>query len=140
ERELEAIQFLLHKSIPGHEETFYEVSETEIQPGDIVLFPIENLQSLYCLFKHAAVYVGDGEVIHFQGLKDKSSTGWVSKEGFHALKKARGKFQIWRKRGGIKVNEFRARVRQAMNSIAYYDLGTNNCIHFALWLLGLEDF
>ncbi|KFV61095.1 hypothetical protein N307_11170, partial [Dryobates pubescens] len=140
ERELEAIQFLLHKSIPGHEETFYEVSETEIQPGDIVLFPIENLQSLYCLFKHAAVYVGDGEVIHFQGLKDKSSTGRVSKEGFHALKKARGKFQIWRKRGGIKVNEFRARVRQAMNNVAYYNLGTKHCIHFALWLLGLEDF
>ncbi|XP_054244171.1 uncharacterized protein LOC128972319 [Indicator indicator] len=111
-----------------------------MQPGDIVLVPIQSSVSLYPIFKHAAVYIGDGEVIHFQGLQGKSGTGRISKEGFPAMKDERGKFQIWRKRGGVDLDDFDRKVKNAMQCKAKYHLSTNNCIHFALWLLGLADF
>ncbi|XP_064013252.1 uncharacterized protein LOC135182767 isoform X2 [Pogoniulus pusillus] len=133
----ETVTFVLHKSIPDHEEVFENVPEGEIQPGDILLFPTEDSGSL---FKHAAVYLGDTEVIHFQGVAGEENTGQISKEGFQAMKKVRGKCQVYRKRGGIKVNEFRMKVREVMNSTGSYYPGSNNCIHFALWLLDLTDF
>ncbi|XP_068000255.1 uncharacterized protein [Melanerpes formicivorus] len=138
ERLYNAIQFLLRKRISGHGKVFDEVTEEEMQPGDIVLVPMDDKNPLYCLFKHAAVYIGDGEVIQFQG--STGEPGQISKEGFQAMKMATQKCQIYRKRGGIDLNDFHSKVREAMHSKAKYHLGTNNCIHFALWLLGLADF
>ncbi|XP_064013255.1 uncharacterized protein LOC135182769 isoform X2 [Pogoniulus pusillus] len=139
-RSSESIQFLWFKSLPGYGKLFYAVSEREIQPGDIVLVPIEDWRHLDFLFKHAAVYLGDGEVIHFQGRGDKNGVGVASKQGFEAMKKERGKYKIYRKRGGIDLDEFQSRVKEAMNSEAKYHTVYNNCIHFALWLLGLGNF
>lgn len=46
---------------------FEEVSESKMQPGDIVLFPKLRLNGKPSeVIKHAGVYCGDGEVIHFQ--------------------------------------------------------------------------
>ncbi|XP_064013249.1 uncharacterized protein LOC135182766 [Pogoniulus pusillus] len=140
ERQFQAIQFLLLKTIPGRDVVFDNVPESEMQPGDILLVPIQSDNPIHCLFKHAAVYLGKGEVIHFQGLADESNTGLVSKEGFRAMRRQRGECQVYRKRGGINRRELKRRVTQAMNSKSQYHPGTNNCIHFALWLLGLSDF
>ncbi|XP_054244073.1 uncharacterized protein LOC128972228 isoform X1 [Indicator indicator] len=140
QRMYNAIQFLLRKSIPGHGKVFDKVPEAEMQPGDIILVPMQDKNLLYCLFKHAAVYIGDGELIHFQEISGQGSNGQISKEGFQAMKMATRNYQIYRKRGGIDLNDFRSKVKEAMHSEAEYHLGTNNCIHFALWLLGLADF
>lgn len=56
------------------------------------------------------------------------------------MKKKRGKCEIYRKKGGINLDDFRRKVREAMNNEAKYDYRRNNCIHFALFLLGLVDF
>lgn len=56
------------------------------------------------------------------------------------MKKERGKCEIYRKKGGINLNDFRSKVREAMNSEGNYHFCKNNCIHFALFLLGLADF
>lgn len=43
-----------------------EVSENSIEAGDIVLFNMQSSSNAAFGFKHAVVYCGDGEVIHFQ--------------------------------------------------------------------------
>ncbi|XP_068000253.1 uncharacterized protein [Melanerpes formicivorus] len=135
-----AIQFQLHKKIPGHGKVFRYVEGREKQPGDIVLIPIDNWVSHYSFLRHAAVYLGDGEVIHFQRVDDKNDTGLVSKESYQAARNLVKKIEVWRQRGGIDLDVLNRNVREAMNSEAKYCTGTNNCIHFALWLLGLVDF
>ncbi|OPJ89169.1 hypothetical protein AV530_009543 [Patagioenas fasciata monilis] len=127
-------------SLPGHGDVFEEVSESELQPGDILLFPESSANFISrALFKHAVVYCGDGEVIHFQST-GRGHSGLISKQGFEALKKERGECHIYRKKGGVDLNDLRSKVRIAMDSEAEYSLCTNNCIHFALSLLGLEEF
>ncbi|XP_074457676.1 uncharacterized protein LOC141748885 isoform X2 [Larus michahellis] len=139
-REYQTIQFLLSKSTPKHGNVFEEVSESTLTPGDILLFPLDVTYGGLCSsFKHAAVYCGDGEVIHFQNTS-KGKSGRISKEGFRPMKKERGKCQVYRKKGGIDLDNFYSKVREVMNCEAKYYLGTNNCIHFALYLLGLVDF
>ncbi|KAK2524609.1 hypothetical protein Q9233_009538 [Columba guinea] len=139
-REYTSIKFLWSKSLPGHEDIFEEVSESELQPGDILLFPESNANFISrALFKHAVVYCGDGEVIHFQST-GRGHIGLISKQGFEALKKERGECHIYRKKGGVDLNDLQSKVRTAMDSEAEYSLRTNNCIHFALSLLGLEKF
>ncbi|XP_054692905.1 uncharacterized protein LOC129210755 isoform X2 [Grus americana] len=125
----------------GDKKIFEEVSESNLQPGDIVLFPFINISGVNnIIFQHAAVYCGDGEVIHFQRTAFFGKSGLISKEGFEAMKKERGKCRILRKKGGINLNDFRCKVRKAMNGEAYYDLCKNNCIHFALYLLDMAEF
>ncbi|XP_064013253.1 uncharacterized protein LOC135182768 [Pogoniulus pusillus] len=134
----ETIHFMLYKSIPGQGEVFQEVAETAPQPGDILLFPLSSYGSCSSLFRHAAVCCGDAEVIHFQNTDVQKNVGRISKEGFHALRRERGSCLMYRKRDGIDLKEFHGKVREAMHSTGSYYPGTNNCIHFALWLLGLE--
>ncbi|KAK2539143.1 uncharacterized protein LOC135575261 [Columba livia] len=137
-REYTSIKFLWSKSLPGHEDIFEEVSESKLQPGDILLFPESNANFISrALFKHGAVYCWDGEVIHFQSA-DRGHIGLISKQGFEALKRERGECHIYRKKGGVDLNDLWSKVR--MDSEAEYSLCTNNCIHFALSLLGLEKF
>ncbi|XP_074736448.1 uncharacterized protein LOC141948189 isoform X2 [Strix uralensis] len=140
ERLKETIEFLLFKSVDWYGEVFREVQESELQPGDIVLFPMDTSSGASRSFKHAAVYCGKGEVIHFQNTESKKSDGQITKEGFKAMKKKRGKCWIYRKNGRINLNYFYSKVREAMNSEAKYDFCKNNCIHFALHLLDLVPF
>ncbi|XP_065497521.1 uncharacterized protein LOC135992356 [Caloenas nicobarica] len=144
-------RFLLLRSVPGHGEILEEVSESELQPGDIVLFPMDGSNNFMfrAIFKHAAVYCGDGEVIHFLDTDAPDSKGrnfsskcrgQIVKSGYKALRKERGQCRIYRKKGGVDLNDFHSRVRRAMDSEADYNACTNNCIHFALSLLGLEEF
>ncbi|XP_065497945.1 uncharacterized protein LOC135992585 [Caloenas nicobarica] len=144
------LKFLLFKSIPGHGDIFEEVSERDLQPGDILLFPLESSsEKVNNVFKHAAVYCGDEEVIHFLGTSTTSTLDLISsrrfrgeivKSGYNTLKKDRGKCEIYRKKGGVNLNDLRNEIQKAMASEAEYSLYTNNCIHFALSLLGLQEF
>ncbi|KAM6304523.1 uncharacterized protein O3Q21_015149 isoform 2-T3 [Podargus strigoides] len=141
ERSCQALEFLFHKSVPGHGEIFEEVSDGTLQPGDIMIFPF--LSSSGCIgssFIHAAVYCGDGEVIHLQKKSLWNKKGRIIKEGLNAMKRERGKYLIRRKKGGIDLDDFYRKVRDVMSSEAKYSLGENNCIHFALYLLGLVKF
>ncbi|KAF1571439.1 UNVERIFIED_CONTAM: hypothetical protein FQV16_0014256, partial [Eudyptes robustus] len=141
QREYETIEFLLFKRIPGHGAVFEKVSESNLQPGDILLFRMNISPGiLSSSFIHVAVYCGGREVIHFQNTRKRKNTGRISKESFKAMEKERGKCQIYRKIGGIDPKDFHRKVREAMNMEARYHLGNNNCIHFALYLLGLVDF
>nr|XP_021136990.1 uncharacterized protein LOC102099049 [Columba livia]XP_021136991.1 uncharacterized protein LOC102099049 [Columba livia] len=149
-REYTSIKFLWSKSLPDHGVIFEEVSEQDLQPGDIVLFPMMSSYKMCSkVFQHAAVYCRDGEVIHFLVGSDTTSLGQISgftyegmivKSGFIALKNKRGKCKIYRKKGGVNRNDLDSEVEKAMNSEAKYSLYKNNCIHFALSLLGLEEF
>ncbi|XP_064013257.1 uncharacterized protein LOC135182771 [Pogoniulus pusillus] len=138
-RQYEMTKFLLHKRTPGHGEVFDVVPEGEVQPGDILLFPTEDSGSLGSFFRHAAVYRGDGDVIHFQGMAGKRDSGRVTMEDLEAMRRERGEWRIYRKRGGIDRGDFRRKVREAVNRDSSADLPYNNCIHFALWLLGLDN-
>ncbi|KAK2539144.1 hypothetical protein Q9966_004895 [Columba livia] len=137
-----SLKFLFTKSIPGHGEIFEQVLSGTLQPGDILLFPLDGSNSTIAqaLLRHAAVFCGNGEVIHFQGIDCKESPGVISKEGLVKMRKNRGPFDVYRKKDGVVLKEFNNRVRTAMNSKAKYDPYTNNCIHFALYLLGLQEF
>lgn len=141
QRERQTLQFLFFKSIPECGEVFEEVSESTLQPGDVLLFPFDTTSGVSSSsFRHAAVYCGEGEVIHFQNTHSWGKSGRIIKEGFRAMKKQRGKCQIYRKKSGIDLNDFRSKVKEAMNSEANYYPNKNNCIHFALYLLDLVDF
>ena len=76
----------------------------------------------------------------FPGTIPFGKSGLISKEGFNAMKKERGKCRILQKKGGINFNDFHCKVRKAMNGEAYYSLRRNNCIHFALYLLDMAEF
>lgn len=66
EKTTEMKDFLLHDVLRDREHIFMEVSEKSIKIGDIVLFNMESSSSTSTIFKHATVYCGEGEVIHFQ--------------------------------------------------------------------------
>ncbi|XP_010282052.1 PREDICTED: uncharacterized protein LOC104618210, partial [Phaethon lepturus] len=124
---------MLKKCLIASSKIVEEVAESKMQPGDILLFPMDIKKGLCSSsFKHAAVYCGDGEVIHFQNTSFWGNSGRISKEGFRAMKRERGKCQIYRKKGGINLSDFKSKVREAMESEASYHLGENNCIQFAL--------
>ncbi|KAK2539138.1 hypothetical protein Q9966_004890 [Columba livia] len=144
-------RFLLFKSVHGQGEIFTEVSDSELHPGDILLFPLDRSNNIVVqmIFKHAAVYCGDDEVIHFVAtgtqrkrdvISSRTTSGVIAKEGLVKMEKERGKYLIYRKIDGVNLNDFRRKVKEAMNSEAEYCASKNNCIHFALSLLGLEEF
>nr|XP_025971799.1 uncharacterized protein LOC112992773 [Dromaius novaehollandiae] len=140
-RLFETIRFVLRKSIPAYGVVFETIQDDEPQIGDIMLFPMMYKSiSSGRIFTHAAVYCGDGEVIHFQRTDFMRNKGCVSKEGYRAMRKERGKGQIYRKIDGVNLEAFKIRVREVMNAEAEYSLTTTNCIHFALYLLGLVKF
>ncbi|KAM6257510.1 uncharacterized protein LJ264_007710 [Porphyrio hochstetteri] len=116
---------------------FKKVSEHELQPGDLLLVPIEKSTASMFAYLHAAAYCGEGEIIHLQKVNDKPR---ISKEGYEAMKRQRKGFKIFRKKGGINRSEFLRKVREAMNWKTEYNLWTNNCIRFALHLVDLADF
>ncbi|KAM6302973.1 uncharacterized protein O3Q21_014250 isoform 2-T2 [Podargus strigoides] len=134
-------EFLFYKSVPGHGEIFEDVSDGTLEPGDILLFhSISRPDCLSSNFIHAAVYCGDGEVIHFQNTSSWRNKTRISKDGLRIIQKEKGNFLTRRKKGGINLDDFYSKVREVMNSEAKYSSGENNCIHFALYLLGLADF
>ncbi|XP_064933254.1 uncharacterized protein LOC135580591 isoform X2 [Columba livia] len=144
-------RFLLFKSVRGHGQIFKVLSESELHPGDILLFPVDGSNNIVVqmIFKHAAVYCGDDEVIHFVGtntqrkrdvISSRKTSGVIAKEGLVKMEKERGKYLIYRKKDGVNLSDFWRKVKEAMNSEAEYCASKNNCIHFALSLLGLEKF
>ncbi|KAK2539142.1 hypothetical protein Q9966_004893 [Columba livia] len=143
------LKFLLFKTILGHGDVFEEVSERDLQPRDLLLFPWDSSSGyLSNTFKHAAVYCGDREIIQFLStcigsisdmVSGRRTPGLISKEGFETVKSQLGQCRIYRKKGGGETSDFQRKVRKAMNSEAEYNAFKSNCIHFALSLLGLEE-
>lgn len=131
------------------------------QPGDLFLFQFQ-IPVPVTFLAHVGVYCGQGEIIQYEGtmstrpvsLTDMISTedlyrilqrlqgyveGVVYKEGLHAMKHSRKLLRVLRKRGGVDTKVLERRVREAMNSIPPpYHLLKNNCVHFALKLLGMN--
>ncbi|OXB59360.1 hypothetical protein ASZ78_016101, partial [Callipepla squamata] len=139
ERTAQMTEFLLRDFIPRYEEVFINVLERNMQAGDLVLLNIESSSSPSIIFKHAAVYCGEGEVIHFQDTGNLRR-GRIIKEGFQVMKDQRGKCQVLRKKSGVNPETFKNKVKLLMNSTAEYRLLRNNCINFALYLLDLGRF
>ncbi|KAA0724650.1 hypothetical protein E1301_Tti015313 [Triplophysa tibetana] len=116
-----------------------------LRTGDLILRTGENKPG--SLFYHAGVYSGNEEVIDFSfqteeghslpswsaSLKGKGS---VSKTGRHLFTQNKP-FCVLRLRSGIPKN-FNDIVQKAMNHEEDYNLLTNNCLHFALRLLGVR--
>uniref|UniRef100_A0A8B9NR37 Uncharacterized protein n=1 Tax=Apteryx owenii TaxID=8824 RepID=A0A8B9NR37_APTOW len=67
QRLCETVQFLFNESVPGYGKIFELVKDGEPEIGDIILFPMQSSKNcLGVIFKHATVYCGEGEVVHFQ--------------------------------------------------------------------------
>ncbi|XP_042741664.1 uncharacterized protein LOC122187874 isoform X1 [Lagopus leucura] len=139
EKARETRDFLLRDVLPNYKNILVEVSENSIEAGDIVLFNMQSSSNAAFSFKHAVVYCGDGEVIHFHNINN-SSAGLIRKEGFQLMRQKRGKGKVLRKKDGINPETFNRKVKELMNSTAKYNLFENNCINFALYLLDLGDF
>ncbi|KAM7151418.1 uncharacterized protein RBU57_012075 [Macrochelys suwanniensis] len=56
------------------------------------------------------------------------------------MERTRGKYQIVRLKQGINEEAFLKKVDVMLNAKTTYNCLTNNCIHFALSLLGTEEF
>lgn len=131
---------------------FQEVGleEGNPQPGDLFLFEFQFPVPVPFV-AHVGVYCGQGEIIHFEctisiegldGMLQRLQgylEGVVYKQGLCAMKHSRKLLRVLRKRGGIDPKVLEGRVREAMNSIPPpYHLVENNCVHFALKLLGMN--
>ncbi|XP_050010098.1 uncharacterized protein [Alexandromys fortis] len=125
-------------------ENFHEVDlgKEKPQPGDLFLFELLTPKAQY-FGAHVGVYCGHDEIIHFMA-KSLMETfvedceGVVYKEGLHQLKRSRKLLRVLRKRGGVDIKLLERRVYEAMNrDPPHYNIKNNNCVHFALKLLGM---
>ncbi|XP_050009926.1 uncharacterized protein [Alexandromys fortis] len=140
------LKFFSEEFIGQH---FQEVGleEGNPQPGDLFLFEFQFPVPVPFV-AHVGVYCGQGEIIHFEGRGSTDSIrqklqgyleGVVYKQGLLAMKHSRKLLRVLRKRGGVDPKVLERRVREAMNSIPPpYHLVENNCVHFALKLLGMN--
>ncbi|XP_068000443.1 uncharacterized protein [Melanerpes formicivorus] len=128
--------FFLCEALLGQHFDVVPNGMAEPQPGDLFLFPLTSgIPGWWGA--HAGVYCGDGEIIHLEGSSGTSPSGIVAKHGKSHLLRTRGPAKVLRRKGGLDVAALQRRVRAAMQQAVEYDLGTCNCIHFALSLLGL---
>ncbi|KAM6060068.1 uncharacterized protein LJ206_014490 [Theristicus caerulescens] len=106
------------------------------QLGDLFLFPLASGAPAGG-GAHAAVYCGDGEIIHLEGSSGTSPSGIVAKHGKSHLLRTRGPAKVLQRKGGLDAAALQHRIRAAMDQAVEYDAVTCNCVHFALTLLGL---
>ncbi|RMB94499.1 hypothetical protein DUI87_29310 [Hirundo rustica rustica] len=108
----------------------------EPQPGDLFLFPLASKGFGWCC-AHAGIYCGDGEIIHLEGSSEMTPSGIVAKHGKSHLLRTKGSPKVLRRKKGLDVAALQRRIRVAMDQPVEYNAITNNCIHFALALLGM---
>ncbi|KAL1277148.1 hypothetical protein QQF64_023821 [Cirrhinus molitorella] len=137
-----------HKEFDKIMEGTGNISEHDIsmlKDGDLIL---RNKKSFICLFYHAGIYCGNSEeVIEFSA---KLQQGWTavascsSSDVDGGVTKAHvtnfigeKPYIVLRLRYGI-PKDFAQRVKVAMKSQKKYNLLDNNCLQFALDLLGLS--
>ncbi|XP_074925566.1 uncharacterized protein LOC116831271 isoform X2 [Chelonoidis abingdonii] len=125
------ISFLLKATFNSFE-FFEDVSKENLQLGDIILFPIRTSPK-FSSWKHAGVYYGNKKVIHF-------NREGISIQGIDAMEGPREKHQILRLKQGINEEAFLKKADAMLKAKTTYDCFTNNCIHFALFLLDMEEF
>ncbi|XP_035297533.1 uncharacterized protein LOC113831894 isoform X2 [Cricetulus griseus] len=125
-----------------------ELDQGDPQPGDLYLFQLQSAK-VQQFAAHVGVYCGHGEIIHFEGKNPggsevemlvNSCEGVVHKEGLQWLKQSRNLIRVLRKRGGVDCKMLEQRVQNAMSSKPpEYHPTKNNCMHFALGLLGMDS-
>ncbi|KAH1183573.1 uncharacterized protein LOC123344360 [Mauremys mutica] len=126
------ISFILKAMFSNFWGFFEVVSKENLRVGDIILIPMDtSLQS--SSWKHAGVYYGNKKVIHFDG-------DGIYIQGIDAMERTRGKYQIVRLKQGINEEAFLKKADAMLNAKTKYNCFTNNCIHFALSLLDMEEF
>ncbi|XP_043350372.1 uncharacterized protein LOC122456190 isoform X2 [Dermochelys coriacea] len=128
---MSSISFTL-KTASNYFDYFFEtVPKENIQLGDIIFFRMEtSLQPRSC--KHVGVYCGKKRVVHFDGI--------THIHGIDAMERTRGKYQILRLKRRINEDAFLKKVDDMLNAEATYHCVKNNCIHFVLSLLDMEEF
>lgn len=123
--------------------TYSDISK--LKPGDLILRVAED--KVGKLFYHAGVYTEDNEVIHFtfETYEDQSKFSWSASSKGKSIISKQGvmgfiynhTYCVLRLKPGI-PKDFKERVKREMNSFfEEYHLWTNNCLHFALRLLGV---
>ncbi|PKU34739.1 hypothetical protein llap_14961 [Limosa lapponica baueri] len=84
-REYEAHKLLLFNRTSKNMDALEKVPEDKLQPGDILLFPMDSKPSGSSgILKHAVVYCGDEEVIHFQSESSTSCSSLAGNNGQNA--------------------------------------------------------
>ncbi|CAO2613994.1 hypothetical protein LEMLEM_LOCUS16358 [Lemmus lemmus] len=159
--EFSLLKFFFSEEFIGQHFQEVDLDKGDPQPGDLFLFQFQIPVPVPFL-AHVGVYCGQGEIIQYEGtistrpvsFSDMFSTedldtilqrlqgyveGVVYKQGLNAMKHSRKLSRVLRKRGGVDPKVLERRVREAMNSIPQrYHFVFNNCVHFALKLLGMN--
>lgn len=149
---LTIIQYVLLKT--GHHWDFDNILSGEqgitdsdiskLEPGDLILRAA--MDPVGKLIYHAGVYSGDNKVIHFTSQTKKVTLSWsVSSEEEGIVEEICVKtfindqtFFAFRLKSGIPKN-FKSIVEMTLKYYTKkYNLLTNNCLHFAFSLLGVE--
>uniref|UniRef100_A0A8C6R7B7 cDNA sequence BC048679 n=1 Tax=Nannospalax galili TaxID=1026970 RepID=A0A8C6R7B7_NANGA len=141
------IKFFLSEALMGQH--FYEVELEggEPQPGDLFLFKLRSPKAQWC-GAHVGVYCGHGEIIHFEGRNPSGGLqkllavceGVICKQGHRALQHSRQLWRVLRRRSGVDPLVLECRIREAMDADPPpYHPTRNNCVHFALRLLGMDS-
>ncbi|XP_065147492.1 uncharacterized protein [Paramisgurnus dabryanus] len=128
------------------ENTISDSDRPKLKPGDLILRAAEH--KVGRLFFHAGVNTEDNEVIHFQfeTVNDQSKFSWsasskgkrkISKESVSSFIEDQP-YWVFRLKSGI-PKDFKDKVKRGMNFKEEYHLLTNNCLHFALRLLGVTQ-
>ncbi|KAL1765469.1 hypothetical protein HispidOSU_020278 [Sigmodon hispidus] len=141
------IKFFFSEALMGQHFQEVEIDKDEPQPGDLYLFKLQSPKAQWFL-AHVGVYCGHGEIIHFEGRTSSGGgqqsllgycEGVVCKQGQRALQRSRRLWRVLRRRGGIDPKVLEHRVQEAMESDPPpYNATSNNCVHFALKLLGMD--
>lgn len=140
-------QFFFSEAFLGQHFEAVELEQGDPEPGDLFLFRLRSPTGRWC-GAHVGVYCGHGEIIHFEGKKPGSCgpqkflgswEGVVCKQGRGPMLRSRSLWRVLRRRGGINRTLLELRVREAMDTDPPpYHPTRNNCVHFALHLLGLD--
>nr|XP_055049115.1 uncharacterized protein LOC129434227 [Misgurnus anguillicaudatus] len=131
--------------INGENGTFFS-DISKLKPGDLILRAAKD--KVGKLIYHAGVNTEDNEVIHFTSDTDEvhsifswsassKGKGKISKESVMSFVNDQP-YCVLRLKSGI-PKDFKDRVKSAMHSKQEYHLFTNNCLHFALRLLGVQQ-
>uniref|UniRef100_A0A8C6A214 Uncharacterized protein n=1 Tax=Marmota marmota marmota TaxID=9994 RepID=A0A8C6A214_MARMA len=140
-------QFFFSEAFLGQHFEAVELEQSDPEPGDLFLFRLQSPTGRWC-GAHVGVYCGHREIIHFEGKipgncgPHKFLGSWegvVCKQGQGPMLRSRSLWRVLRRRGGINRTLLELRVREAMDTDPPpYHPTRNNCVHFALHLLGLD--
>ncbi|XP_031557145.1 phospholipase A and acyltransferase 3-like [Actinia tenebrosa] len=111
------------------------------KPGDLVVFIREK-----GLYRHYAVNVGDGYIIHATSVSDEpvgscictsSKMAKIKKEKYSHFKKQGNEVRVedgsWKGKPPLPVEKIIMRAKSQVGRSIFYSILSNNCEHFARW-------